>query len=490
MLFMGVDLGTTNVKISLYNNQGISIASSQFHTPVMFPSPGWAEYEPDTLWGILSEEVALLLGELDRGQQVVSLSISSQAETGLLVDRNNLPLTKMITWYDNRTVALAKAWEQRISAEELFHITGLKLHYIHSLLKLEWIRDHWPDEYEKADKWHCMSDYITRKICGEAAMDYSLASRTMAFDIERKEWSQKMLQLAGIRPELMPPLKQAGTLLGKVLPEVAVQWRINPEAKVAVGGFDHMCGCIGLNANRNETIVASIGTTESVCLYRENAGLTISPKGYTVGRHVFPEAFYWLGGMPAGGETIDWAIRMLLRREPDAESYSEFISLAESSAPGSNGILFLPHLKGCITPVIDPDSRGSFWGLHIKTKREDLCRAVIEGLTYEFRFVLEQTAMEVSSIVAIGGGAKNSCWMQCKADVLNTEIRTIEMDDTVTFGAALLGGQAAGTLGREHSFRIKEKKTFRPDPIASRMYEEIYQKKYKLLYEVQKTTGL
>lgn len=486
MLFMGIDIGTTNVKMALYDRQGTKAVGSQFATPTVSPRPGWFEFEPDELWSRLSEEAARLLGPGGRGKEVVSVAVSSQGETGLLVDRDNRPLTNMLAWYDNRTLPYMKAWESRISEQELFRITGLQLHYIPSLPKLEWLRDHSPEAYGQADRWHCVSDYVTRKICGVAAMDYSIASRTMAFDVGKGEWSSRLLELAGIREDLMPPLLPAGTPLGNVLPEVAERWGLPPDAQAAVGGHDHPCGCIGLGANRGDMVIASIGTTESVCLFREQAGLTDSPPGYQVGRHVYPDAYYWLGGIPAGGETIDWAIRMLLRKEPDTDSYAEFIELAGASPPGSNGILFLPQLKGCVTPVVDPGARGGFWGLGIDSSRGDLCRAVMEGLAYEFRFVLEQTDMDVRSITAFGGGAKNSLWMQIKADVLNKEVRSLDIEDTATFGAAYLAGLAVGEFDDRQGFTARVKETFRPDPANAGLYEKEYLNRYKLLYGLQK----
>lgn len=486
MIFLGMDIGTTNVKIDLYDEKGNKVAGKQFRTPRVSPQPNWFEYEPDTLWNKLSGEVASLLAEDGLGLRVVSLAVSSQGETGLLVDADNNPLTPMIAWYDKRTLPLMQAWENRISADELFRMTGLQPHYIPSLPKLEWIRDHWPEAYAQADKWHCVSDYITRKICGVPAMDYSLASRTMAFDVERGNWSDKLLELAGIRPTLMPPLLPAGTPLGQALPEVAAAWGLSPTATIAVGAHDHPCGCGGLGADRGDLVVASIGTTESVCLYRETAGLDRAPTGYTVGRHALPGAYYWLGGIPSGGETIDWAIRTLLGAEPDADSYAEFARLAADSPPGSNGVLFLPQLKGRVTPIVDPGSRGGFWGLGIGTGREELCRAVIEGLAFEFRLVLEQAGKETGSVIAMGGGTKNALWMQCKADVLNTEVRVLDVEDSATFGAAMLGARAVGRGAIAEGRRPRVKRAFAPDAAVAAVYDRIYERQYKTLYRMQK----
>mgnify|MGYP001363865506 CR=1 FL=1 len=486
MYFMGIDLGTTNVKIALYDGRGNRVAGSRFHTPHHSPLRGWVEYDPAELWDRLSDEISSLMSESGLGKDVAALAVSSQAETGLFVGKRNEPLSNMIVWHDRRTEPLLARWEERMPGGEVFRITGLTPHYIYSLLKMEWMRDHWAETYRQAARWHCMSDYFTWKICGVAAMDYSIASRTMALDIEAGTWSERMFSLAGIRPDLMPPLKEAGTLLGEVLPEVVERWKINPGAKVAVGGHDHPCGCFGLQADREEVVVASIGTTESVCLYRDRAALDQAPAGYTVGRHVFPGAYYWIGGIPSGGETIDWAIRVLMHREPGPESYAEFAELASKSPPGSNGVLFLPHLKGCVTPVVDPHSRGGFWGLGIHHRREDLCRAVLEGLGYEFRYVLELAGADPDAIIAIGGGTRNDLWMRCKADILNLPIQIMEVEDAVTLGAAKLAAKAAGMLDL-NKFSIKVRHTVKPDPEAHLLYDSIYRNLYKRLYSLQKS---
>jgi xylulokinase len=489
LLFLGIDIGTTNCKLTLRDSEGRPVDSASFPSPAEYTKEGWVQYDPHRLWRSLTEHAARLLSPDGRGSRVRGICVSSQGESGLLVDKQNDPLTPIMVWHDERTLELADQWKSRISADELFAITGLELQHIHSLIRLEWLKIHEPEAYRKARRWHCLSDYIALRLCGVAAMDYSIASRTMAFDIRNKRWIPRLFDLAGIRMELMPPLVPSGTVLARVLPEIREKWGVHPDAVVVAGGFDHMVGCAGLDAGDPEQVVASVGTTEAVCLYVPEPITEIRRRnGYTIGRHVMGNAYYQLGSMPSGGETIEWAIRTLLRREADEDGYREFQRLAASSPPGSNGVFFLPHLKGCVIPEVDQQSRGGFWGLSLRTTTADLCRAVMEGICFEFRHVLEQgTDVRIDSVVAIGGGTKNEIWMQCKADVLNATVIVYDESDVVPFGAAKLAARACGVPMDQSAFKLSIKRVYTPSQHAE--YDRIYHQVYKSLYERQKGVG-
>ncbi|WP_462410438.1 FGGY-family carbohydrate kinase [Neobacillus sp. Marseille-QA0830] len=486
MLYLGIDLGTTNCKISLFDEIGDLVDYAHFPTPSNFPHKGWAEYDPDHLWELLTKSIRELLKIENRGLEVATVGFSSQGESGLLVDQANKPLTPIIAWYDTRTLKLVDQWRELIPTEELYEITGLEVQHIYSLLKIQWLKDNESNVYQKADKWHCLSDYFARKISGVASMDYSLASRTMAFDIQKLVWSERLIKLAGVDRQLFPEVYPSGQILGKILPEISTIWGINPGTVVVTGGFDHMVGCAGLDAKQSNVIVASIGTTESVCLFQETFGDTRHNNGYTLGRHVLPNAYYKLGSMPSGGETIDWAIKVILNKDPNPETYLEFTNLVNKSSVGSNGVLFLPHIKGCVIPEVNQESKGSFWGLSINSRTEDLCRAVVEGICYEFRLVLEYAQQgNIEKVIAMGGGTKNSPWMQCKADILGIRIEAIDDKDLVPFGAAALGAKAIGREIVSGNLEIIKKKIYEPNEINHKYYNRVYQKVYKTLYKRQ-----
>ena len=487
MLLLGIDLGTTNCKIALYDENQKTIDRVQFGTPTIFLESGWVEYDIEMLWTQLSQYISKMMKFDYRGEKIKGIAISSQGESGLLVDIEMRPLMNAIAWYDSRTQGIMEEWKTKIDKEELYEITGLELNYIHSILKIQWVKENRPEIYNKASKWHCLSDYVMLKICGTGVMDYSLASRTMAFDIQKKEWSRRILDIAGVSSSLLPKVLPAGRLVDVIREDIAQEWGITSQAVIATGGFDHMCGCLGVGANTSMQVVDSIGTTESVCLYRNQMDFS-SKNGYTWGCHVFPNIYYQLGGMPSGGNTIEWAIKVLLKRDISDESFEEFLCESEKSTAGSGGVIFLPHLNGCVTPIVDPNSKGGFWGITTKTTTSDLCRAVIEGLCYEFKWVLESAAGDIiQNVVAMGGGARNRIWMQYKADILNVPVETKDIEDAVTLGAALLAGKAAG-LYDDTAFQFLQfttKEIYYPNEENHKIYQNIYENTYKKLYYSQ-----
>jgi len=486
MFFMGIDLGTTNCKIAIYDKNGLEVDSDSFSTPVLKDNNGFSEYNVKLMWEKLKKSIRKL-SENNNGHKIASIAISSQGESGLLVDKKNNPLTNIIAWYDTRTKTIMKNWRNKITDEELYKITGLELNYIHSILKLKWLQENEKEIFKKADKWHCLSDYFIRKLGGEAVMDYSLASRTMAFNIVEKDWSNELFDKFNLPIELMPKAVASGTNLGQLTTELAEELNLNKKIRLAAGGFDHMCGMFGIEADNPDQIIASIGTTESICLYKDTINTSKIKKGYSLGCHVFEDKYYQLGGMPSGGEVIDWAINNVLDKELNKESYEYFEKKINESNAGSNGVIFLPHLKGCVTPKVDPDSQAAFWGLKLRNNTADICRSVVEGLSFEFKLLINELNKEqITSVLAMGGGTKNNSWMQIKSDVLSIPIKTLNVKDAVTYGAAKLGAKALKdeNIIKDKGEKIKE--TFYPNKKNNDLYEKLYIRIYKHLYDYQK----
>lgn len=490
-MLLGIDIGTTHIKACLYTLDGELIAINKTLTPKLNKGQGMVVYRPADILETIKDVVVTVSQSNGQncGKEIQAIAISSQGESGLLVDEDNNPLTDIIAWYDKRTLSLSEEWFERIETDELITITGLNRSHIYSLLKIEWLKQNDQEVYKKADKWHCLSDYVTRYLSGIPAMDYSVASRTMAFDIRQKAWSEKMLELAGVSEDLMPELYPAGTPLGTILPEIADRLGINHNAVVTVGGWDHVCGCFGISDYDTQSIIASIGTTESLCFIHNEFPRQI-PNGFVIGSHVVPDQFYELGGMPSGGKTIDWAIKTLLRKEPSNKTYLEFNSLARNSPAGSNGVIFLPHLDGCVSPIVDDNAKGTFLGITSRTTIEDLCRSVVEGLCHEFKLILEEHPQgnRVDRLTCIGGGAKNEFWMELKAHFLNMTIQIPDVNDAVTLGVSKLARLGLKNTNRSRvSSNINYKvKTFYPNQKQYEYYKKIHDQVYKHIYKSQK----
>ncbi|WP_444659247.1 FGGY-family carbohydrate kinase [Caproiciproducens sp. R2] len=478
MLLMGIDIGTTNCKLHIYDQNGDYVDGAKFSMV-----SNAEDYDSDFVWNNLKNCIKKLATNRNQGQQIAGIGISSQGESGLLIDKNRVPLTRVIPWYHTGSQEIVEKDKEKLDSTEIYHITGLDPHYIFSLQKIRWLKKHHFSEYQNAFKWHCLNDYIGLMLTGQDRMEYSSASRTMALDIAGRRWSDRIFELTGIKKSLMPDLIESGSVLGKITSSVARELNINSEAVVTLAGFDHMVGCFGVGASCPGTVVASMGTTESVCMIEGSVELGQSFNGYLWGDNVIKDKFYKIGGIPCGGRTIDWAIENILNADVCEDTYRLYSKKCGESSTGSGGVVFLPHLNGCYTPEMNSDAKAMFTGITLNTSTADLLRAVIEGLCYEFRVVLEQGKKSgIDDILAIGGGTANHFWLQCKADVLNIPIRTVEVKEAVTFGAALLAGHAAGIYSENQNIQVKTEKTFYPDPEAHAVYEKIYQKVYKQLY--------
>ncbi|WP_170287538.1 FGGY family carbohydrate kinase [Aquibacillus halophilus] len=484
-MYLGIDIGTTNCKLGLVDKDGRELEPMTFKTPVIHPRKGWAEYDCNTLWDLISDSVKKITSYYNCQDTLNGIAISSQGESGLFVDENGIPLMNAIAWYDDRTKSMIDNLESKIDSDEIREITGIETNYIHSLFKMQWIKVNSPSIYKQAHKWHCLSDFLVRKMTGKIIMDYSLASRTMLFDIRNKEWSSKLLDVAELDIKLLPKPVPSGEIIDSVKSSVKKEWGIKGNVSVVSGGFDHMVGCYGLGANFENQAVISIGTTESLCLYSNSYKDAYYP-GFSQGRHVFNDSYYILGGMPSGGETIEWAIKTILNYENvGTVGFDSLKEAIRGSDIGSNGVIFLPHLKGCVTPNVDSTSRGMFVGLSIQTTSNDLIRSITEGLCFEFRLIIDQfEGGNLESFLAIGGGVKNQEWMQIKADVLNKKVITLEINDAVIFGAAKLVADALN-----EPIQLDEnvkRKVYYPENESVIKYEEIYRKTYTRLYELNR----
>lgn len=483
-MYLGIDIGTTNCKLGLVSEVGFEFDIISFKTPVILPKDGYAEYDCNEIWRLLTISIKQLINKYQCHSSLKGIAISSQGESGLFVDKNGEPLMNAIAWYDNRTKVLMEEWSKRISPHELKEITGLDNNFIHSILKIEWIKKYYPAIYNIADKWHCLSDFIVRKMTGEAIMDYSLASRTMAFDIKKKDWSQTLLDITDIYKGKLPKPVQSGTVINNIKSDICKEWEINTDVKVVAGGFDHMCGCYGLDVNDKKQAVVSIGTTESLCLYSDKS-YNQNFEGFSSGCHVFNDSYYLLGGMPAGGETIEWAIETFISEKVEPENYDLIRKILGNYSPGENNLMFLPHLKGTVTPVVDTSSKGMFVGITKQTTKSDFINAIVEGMCFEFRLIVEQVyGGELESLVAIGGGVKNKEWMQMKADTLNKKIIVPVIKDAVVFGAARLASNALGV-----GFNLESTPAvhiYHPNKENVSKYDQRYNSIYKKLYPLNK----
>ncbi len=480
-LLLGIDVGTTNIKALVFDVCGACVSAASAATPVERPHPGWAEHDPHLLWQAVVDVIRRALAPLDDLQRVRGLAVASVGEAGVLVDARGEPVAPVIAWYDRRTAPYAQHWKLQDDPLETFCLTGMLPVPIYGMFKLQWLRDHAAEGYAAATTWLHIADYIAFRLCGARVTDYSLASRSMLFDLRARRWSSALIDRAGLRGDLLPELVASGTRIGEVTPSAAAATGLSPGTIVGAGGHDHVCGALAANVRRQGDCLDSMGTAEAAFLPLDDIPLderlfvanASSWTHVTFGVHVARDRYYAMDGLFSSGAAVEWLRGLIAPGAPLYEASAAIETLAATAPPGSRGVLFLPHLTA--------GERGAFVGLTASSGRSALARAVYEGLAFEWRHMLEhiEKMLEVraAKIRVIGGGTRLPVWLGIKADVLGRPVHVLEMDESVALGAALLGGLAASVYRNEDeavgALQLHER-TVAPNDAARIQYERIY----------------
>ena len=448
-LICGIDIGTSTIKAIVFKSNGEAIAAAERSTPVLVLGKGSAEHDIDELTNGAMEALREALSRLDDRSCVRSIAVASFGEAGTLIDQKNRPCGPVIAWYDTRTLPDLERLFGRISAFDIQQITGLCPDPTFSLLKLLWFKREHDFEFENAVRWLNMADYLGFKLSGEMATDSSLASRTMALDLNRGTWSKELLKAADISQDLFAPLCPMGMKLGPVCPEIASNLGLDPTCVVATGGHDHVAGAIAIGADKPGTLMDSMGTAEALSLARTSPLIDpeIGARGINQGMiHIAGQRSYYLfGGLPTSAGAIEWFRREIARDQ----DYAELIKAAIDVPAGSLGVGFMPHLRIGSPPFPDPVARGGFFGVGADVNEAVLFRAVLEGIALDTAHILRSMsdgaqANQIDRIIAIGGSTKNELLLAIKASLYDRPTEVASMPEAVCLGAAMLGGLAAG----------------------------------------------
>ena len=442
---IGVDVGTQSVRALAFDAFGDQVAQARRPTPVSQIAADRLEYDPEALFTAVTE----CLGEVGRalaGRPVAGIAVASIGESCVLVDEAGRPLAPSIVWHDTRTVAEVRILRDTVGVRRVFEISGLQLDHIFTLGKLMWMRTHWPDAMRRTRRVLMIADWIAFRLSGVAATDFTLASRTLYLDLRRRRWSDELLGLAELDSTVLPPLTASGTALGPVRREVLAATGLAGPPVVGVGAHDHVCGAMAVGVSQQGTMIDSIGTAEALLL--ATAEPSFDP--LLMKRNLFQGAFeadrslFFVGAAVAySGSAVEW-LRSLLGQPP----HEALIAEGESVAPGSEGLLFLPHMVGATSSDAAHPVRGAFIGLTDNTTRGALYRAVLEGLAMRAAFVVDAIASvggmsAPDRIRLIGGGSRNPLFVAIKANAFGRPVTVVDATEATALGAALLGGVAA-----------------------------------------------
>jgi len=495
-VILGLDLGTTNSKVLALDTNGKLVASASLPTPFHHHSTDLRnpEYDGEALWQLSARLIRDVVDQIRSNQHVVGLAVTSMGEAGVLIDKDGKPLFPILTWHDRRTQPLKAWWKTRISAEELYQITGLPLDHIYSVNKMMWLRQQSPTIFQRCTTWLSLADWITFCLTGERTTSLSQASRTMLFDVRHRGWADSLLKMAEIPESMMPPAFPSGKVLGYVSDTAAQLTGLHKGTPVAAGGHDHICAALAAGVTTPGPVLDSAGTSEAILFPLEQPilGLEAAAAGVCCGCHTAGEKYYLVGGVMSGAVT-GW-LGKLFAGENSAETLTGLMEEAASAPPLAHGVSFVPHLGGSGPPERDPDAWGAWLGMRLSHNRADMMRAAMEGIGFAVRNLQEGlqkvTGAPITVLRSVGGGSRNPWWQSLKADILGLPVEVPVVSDVTAQGAALLAGIAAGFYpDAEEAAKCAYQPAhrFEPDPERHDLYDKAYRGIYLHLYPRLKT---
>ncbi len=482
MLFIGVDLGTSAVKLLLMDETGKihKVVSKEY--PLYFPQPGWSEQNPQDWIRQSMEGIKELTAQCDKSQ-IKGISFGGQMHGLVVLDKKDQVIRPAILWNDGRTGKQTDYLNQEIGKETLSRYTGNIAFAGFTAPKILWMREKEPENFARVRKIMLPKDYLAFYLSGEFSTDFSDASGTLLLDVEHKCWSEKMMEICGIRKSQLPKLYESWEPTGAIKPEIAEELGIPQDVKIIAGAGDNAAAAVGTGTVGEGQCNLSVGTSGTVFISSKNFGVDEHNA-----LHSFAHAdgnYHLMGCMLSAASCNKWWMEEILRTKEYQKEQEGIRKL------GENPVFYLPYLMGERSPHNDPDARAAFVGMSMDTTREDMTQAMLEGVAFGLRDSMEaakSTGLHPERSKICGGGAKSSLWRKIIANVMNMKIDRIESEEGPGYGAAILAAVGCGAFSsvEEAAGRlVKITDTEEPDPQLAGKYEEKYQK-YRKLYPALK----
>jgi len=488
MLIAGLDIGTTGCKVTVYGNDGKCFGKTHREYEISRVA-GQHELDPETVWRAVCECVR---EAAEAWPGIRAVGVTSFGESFVLLDGDGCVLMPAMLYTDPRGEEECAMLADLIGARKISSITGMNPQRTYSLPKLMWVREHRPDLFALVARVLLVQDFIVYKLTGIAQIDYSLASRTMAFDIRRLDWSDTMLAVAGMDRSLFSKPVPSGTVAGSVTEECAAALCLGADTLIVSCCHDQVAAAVGAGIFESGMAIDGTGTVECITPLLEAipSSPLVRQGNYAVVPYAVSGKYVCYAYSFTGGVLLKWYRDNFAKEETSKARVSGsnvYKTLSDAVRPEPTGILVLPHFAGAATPYMDGGSKGGIVGLTLEHTGSDVFKAIMEGVTYEMLLnieILEEAGIRIDMLRATGGGASSKTWLQIKADILNRPIVSLGNCEAGTVGSVMLTGVASGAfadLRSAGSLIIDEGETFYPDPARRDIYSGLYAK-YRLLY--------
>ena len=482
MLYIGVDLGTSAVKLLLMDGGGKirKIVSKDY--PLYFPHPGWSEQKPEDWFEKSMEGIKELVDGCDKSE-VAGISFGGQMHGLVALDKEDRVIRPAIIWNDGRTGEETDYLNQKIGKDRLSAYTANIAFAGFTAPKILWMKKHEPENFEKICKIMLPKDYLAYCLSGSFCTDVSDASGMLLMDVKNRCWSKEMMEICQITEEMLPKLYESYEVVGTLKPEIAKELGLSEQVKVIAGAGDNAAAAVGTGTVGDGRCNISLGTSGTIF---------ISSKSFGVDRnnalHSFAHSdghYHLMGCMLSAASCNKWWNEDILKTADFAAEQADIKKL------GENQVFFLPYLMGERSPHNNPDARGMFIGMSMDTAREDMTQAVLEGVTFGLRDSLEvakSLGIKIERTKICGGGAKSPLWKKILANIMNLKVDVIESEEGPALGGAMLAAVGCGEYPDVETIAEKVVKvvdTVEPEPELVAKYEERYQK-FKKIYPAVK----
>ena len=480
MLYIGIDLGTSAVKLLLMNEAGqiLNVVSRTY--PLEFPRPGWSQQNPEDWRKAVWEGIPALLEGFDRAQ-VAGIGAGGQMHGLVVLDEADRVIRPAILWNDGRTAQQVAYLNETVGKDRLSAWTANIAFAGFTAPKLLWMRENEPELFAKIKKIMLPKDYINYLLTGVHSTDYSDASGTLLLDVAKRRWSEEMLELCGLRAEQMPRLFESYETVGTLLPEAARALGLPESVRVAAGAGDNAAAAVGTGTVGEGGCNLSLGTSGTIFISSDRFRVDENNA-----LHAFAHAdggYHLMGCMLSAASCNKWLMEDIFR----TEDYAAEQAAVSREKLGRNPVYFLPYLMGERSPINDTNARGMWIGMTMDTRREDLTQAVLEGVAFAIRDSLEvagSLGISIGKSRVCGGGAKSDLWLHILANVLNVELERVASEQGPGLGGAMLAmvaGGAGASVADACRALVRVSGTVRPDPELAARYAARY-RQFRQIY--------
>lgn len=478
MYYIGIDLGTSSVKLLLLGDEGIcNIVTREYH--VYYKKQGWSEQDPVNWWNETIEGIKELTKDIDKSM-VKALSFGGQMHGLVILDENDNVIRPAILWNDTRTQKETDYLNNVIGKKRLVDLTGNIAFAGFTAPKIMWVRDNEPENFSRISKIMLPKDYIAYRLTGNHCTDVSDASGMLLLDVEHRCWSEEMLEITGVKKEQLPELYESYDVVGSIKKDIADYLGFG-DVKVVAGAGDNAASAIGTGTVKNGDCNISLGTSGTVFVVSDSY-----KADYENAIHNFCHSngkYHYMACMLSAASCNKWWLENIIGTDDYEGEYENY------SRPGENNVFFLPYLMGERSPLNDSEIRGMFYGMSMSTTRQDMSVAILEGVAFALRQnidIIKSMGIDIKKSRICGGGTKNRLWLEIIANVLNIELEVPENQEGASYGAALLA--VKGCSEEEYNRFLSEMKitaVIKPDINIVKKYDEKY-KQFLKFYPVIK----